>query len=98
MSNLTLIKEIWKILKPSIELGDIDEAAETLVNYLVEEDYEPEDIKQTFRGEREIKEAVQFYLEKPEDGSFFESYDEEDDDISHHLSYNGYYDEEEEEY
>lgn len=70
--SLTLINEIWKLLKPSIETGDTDEAAETLINYLIEEDYSPAEIKQTFRGDREIKEAVAFYLEKPEDGLFTE--------------------------
>jgi len=95
-NNLNLIKEVWKILKPSIEIGDVDEAAETLVNYLIDEDFSPSEIKQMFRGDREIKEAVQFYLEKPEDGSFFESYEEDEDDIDTHMSYNGYYDDEEE--
>jgi hypothetical protein len=98
MNNLSLIKEIWKILKPSIEVGDVNDAAETLVNYLIEEDYSPIEIKQMFRGDKEIKEAVQFYLEKPEDGAFFEYYDEDDDDIDTYISYNNYYDEEEEDY
>lgn len=97
-NNLNLVKEIWKILKPSIEIGDIDEAAEILVNYLVDEDFSPAEIKQMFRGEKEIKEALQFYLEKPEDGSFFEPYEEDESDIDNYMSYNGYYDEEEEDY
>jgi hypothetical protein len=94
-NNLSLIKEIWKVLKPSIEVGDVDEAAETLVNYLVEEDFSPAEIKNLFRGEREIKSAVEFYLEKPEDGAFFEKIEDEDDDIDFHMSYNDYYDEDE---
>lgn len=87
--SLQLINEIWKVLKPSIEVGDTDAAAETLVTYLVEEEYSPAEIKQVFRSDSEIKEAVSFYLEKPEDGLFFdrsedpyeeEYYDDEDDD------------------
>jgi hypothetical protein len=87
--SLSLINEIWKVLKPSIEVGDTSEAAETLVNYLVEEDYSPAEIKQIFRSDKDIKDAVSFYLEKPEDGLFFdhvedpyedEYYDDYDDD------------------
>lgn len=87
--SLGLISEIWKVLKPSIEVGDTDDAAETLVNYLIEEDYSPAEIKQTFRNDKDIKDAVSFYLEKPEDGLFFdhaedpyedEYYDDEDED------------------
>lgn len=75
--SLGLINDIWKLLKPSIETGDIDEAAEMLINYLVEEDYSTHEIKSTFRGDKEIKEALDFYLETPEDGLYHE--EEEDD-------------------
>lgn len=74
--SLTLINDIWKLLKPSIETGDTDEAAETLVQYLIDEDYSPNEIKQTFRADSEIKEAVSFYLEKPEDGLYTEKYED----------------------
>lgn len=79
--SLHTINEIWKVLKPSIETGDVDEAAETLVQYLIDEDYSPAEIKQIFRGDSNIKEAVSFYLEKPEDGLYVEHYDDpyEDD-------------------
>jgi hypothetical protein len=73
--SLTLIKDIWKVLKPCIETGDTEGAAELLVNYLVEEDYSPAEIKQMFRGDSAIKEAVDYYLEKPEDGLYVEATD-----------------------
>jgi hypothetical protein len=66
--SLSLINEIWKVLKPSIEVGDTNEAAETLVNYLVEEDFSAHEIKNAFRGDKDIKEALDFFLETPEDG------------------------------
>lgn len=77
--SLHLINEIWKLLKPSIETGDTGEAAETLVQYLIDEDYSPNEVKQIFRGDSDIKEAVSFYLEKPEDGLYVESFDDPDD-------------------
>ena len=76
--SLHLINEIWKLLKPNIEAGDTGGAAETLVNYLVEEDFSPAEIKQMFRGDKEMKNAIDFYLETPEDG-LYHDYDEDED-------------------
>jgi hypothetical protein len=70
--SLHLVNEIWKVLKPSIEAGDMNGAAETLVNYLVDEDYSPNEIKQVFRGDSEIKDALTYYLESPSDGLYHE--------------------------
>ena len=66
--SIGLIGEVWKLLKSNIEAGDIDGAAETLVNYLVEEDYSAHEIKNAFRGDKEIKEALDFYLDTPDAG------------------------------
>ena len=72
--SLALINEIWKTLKPSLDAGNVaDEAAETLVNYLIEEDYSPAEIKHTFRGDRDIKDALEFFMESPEDGLYHET-------------------------
>jgi len=90
-NNISLINEIWKLLKSNIEAGDTDGAAETLVNYLVEEDYSPHEIKNTFRGDKEIKQALDFYLETPEDGLYHKS-DDDYNDI-----YEDYYNDDEEE-
>lgn len=84
--NLTLINEIWKLLKPDIEVGDVNAAAETLINYLVEEDFSPTELQQIFRNDRPIKEALSFYLEKPEDGLVHEY----EDDLDEDLDFNDY--------
>jgi hypothetical protein len=85
--SLALINEIWKVLKPNIETGDISSAAETLVNYLVDEAYSPTEIKQTFRLDSDIKGALTYYLETPdwvvqheedEDEDFHDLYDDEE--------------------
>ena len=79
--SLALINEVWKLLKPSIEAGDTDGAAETLVNYLVEEEVATaHEIKSTFRGDKDIKAAVDFYLETPESGLVHEYEDDLDED------------------
>lgn len=73
--SINLISEIWQVLKPSIEIGDSSEAAETLVTYMVDEEYSVEEIKKAFRGDRDIKKALSFYLETP-DGGFSSSMDD----------------------
>lgn len=80
--NLSMISEIYKLLKPCIESGDTTLASETLVNYLVDEGYSPEEIKQSFR-DKDIRTALEFYLESPV-GEAMETdrgYIEEDEDV-----------------
>lgn len=76
--SLSLIHEVWKVIRPSLETGDLDEAAEMLVNYLVDSDYDPNEIKSTFKRDSAIQEAVSFFIEKP--GDEFSKYDEEEED------------------
>jgi hypothetical protein len=91
--SLSLINEVWKLLKPSIEAGDTDGAAETLVNYLVEEEVaSAHEIKAAFRGDKDIKDALDFYLETPEDGHYHES---DDDDFFDDIDVDDFYDEDE---
>lgn len=78
MSNLSIINDVWKLLKTNIETGDVDSAADALVTYLIEEDYSPSEIKQAFRGDKEVKVALEYFLETPED-SLVEREDEEDE-------------------
>lgn len=82
--SLDLINQLWKLLKPSIEAGDVDTASENLVTYLVEEcEFSPAEIKQLFRGDSDIKDALSFYLETPDDGIYHESSYDDDDDIGY---------------
>ena len=86
--SISLINEVWKLLKPSIEAGDTDGAAETLVNYLVEEEVATaHEIKSAFRGDKDIKEALDLYLETPEDGHYHES---DDDDFFDDIDLDDY--------
>lgn len=79
--SLSLIHEIWKLLKPSIETGDIDSAAEMLVNFIVEEDHgSTTEIKNLFRSDKEIKNALDYYIETPEDSNFHNVHEEDEDD------------------
>lgn len=75
--SLDLVTEMWEVLSPHIDFNEKSEAADTLVNYLIDNNYEAEDIKEAFRGHKEIITAVKDYLEQHEDEP---EYDDEDYD------------------
>lgn len=80
--SLELISEVWQLIKPCIETGDTAEAAELLVNYLVEEDYSAKEIKQYLGRDKEVKKALDYYLETPDHtADMDESLFDEDDDL-----------------
>ena len=80
--SVELAKEIWNELKRYVNSVDKDEAAETLVNVLIDNDIDADDIKDTFKTETEVKRALTSYLkdhqDEDEDEEDFE-YDEDDD-------------------
>lgn len=94
MMSLSLIQEVWQSIKPSVEVGDTTEAAEVLVNYLVEHDFDKQEIKSVFKHHPEVQKALSFYIEKPED--FINAVDDEVEDEDDYD--NDYYDEEFEDY
>jgi hypothetical protein len=73
--DLDLVEEIWHALKSHIHSTyDIEAAADTLVNLLIDNNCEAGDIKDTFKGERVIIAALKAYIDQ-HDGE-----DEEDDE------------------
>jgi len=81
--SLETIHGLWKTIKPSIEVGDVNESAELLVNYLVDNDFDSKEIESLFQHDPEVKKALKFFIEKPEDVDSFEDDDDfldEDDD------------------
>jgi len=79
--SVDLSREIYNELKRFINVVDRDEAAETLVSVLIDNDISADDIKDAFKGETDIKRALASYLkdhldEEEED----DYYDDEDED------------------
>ena len=72
--SVELSKEIWDELKRYVNSVDRDEAAETLVSVLIDNDVGADEIKSTFKSDSEIKRALASYLKDHEDT------DEEEDD------------------
>lgn len=72
---MDLAHDIWQELKRYISTVDRHEAAEVMVNLLVDNDYDAEAIRDTFKGDNDVKRALQSFIEEIE-----EDLDEEDED------------------
>jgi hypothetical protein len=75
--SVELAKELWSELKRYVNTVDRDEAAETVVAVLIDNDVDPDDIKATFKSDSDIKRALTEYLR---DGEAHED-DQDDEDL-----------------
>jgi hypothetical protein len=77
-----LAKEIWTELRRYVNTVDRDEAAETLVSVLIDNDVDADEIRDTFKGDSEVKRALTSYLKDHEDeeDNEVEDYEDEDED------------------
>jgi hypothetical protein len=73
----TIASEIWGELKRYINTVDRNEAAETVVQILMDNDSDVEDIRDAFKGDSDIKRALISYLDNDRD---YEEEDDEEDD------------------
>ena len=82
--DVDLANEIWNGIKRYINAVDRAEAAEDFVGILVDNDVDPEDIKDTFKGDNHIKNALAGYInsdeEEYEEEEFYDEEDYEDDE------------------
>ena len=58
-----LAYEIWIGLKPTWSSHDRADAAESLVNILIDNDYDAEQIRDVFKGDPDVRRALQSYLD-----------------------------------
>lgn len=82
----TIASEIWGELKRFVNTVDRAEAAETVVQILMDNDSDVDDIRDAFKGDSDIKRALTAYLdndndysEEEEEEESEEDYDEDDD-------------------
>lgn len=82
--SVELSKEIWDELKRYVNPQDRDEAAETLVSVLIDNDCDAPEIKAVFKSDSEVKSALASYLkdhaDEEDEEDEEEEYDDEDDD------------------
>ena len=75
----TIVSEIWGELKRFVNTVDRAEAAETVVQILMDNDSEVDDIRDAFKGDSDIKRALTEYLDNDRDYSEDEEESEEED-------------------
>ena len=75
--NLSFTAEVWEALRSHIDFNERKDAADTLVNLLIENNYEADNIKDSFRGDKEILTALKDYVSEHE--AEYEDYDEDED-------------------
>ena len=75
--SVELSKEIWDELKRYVNPQDRDEAAETLVSVLIDNDADADEIKSVFKTDSEVKRALASYLKDHEEIDEDEDYEEE---------------------
>ena len=76
----TVASEIWGELKRFVNTVDRAEAAEIVVQILMDNDSDVEDIRDAFKGDSDIKRALTAYLDNDRDYSEEEEDDEESED------------------
>jgi hypothetical protein len=75
--SVALASELWSELKRYISTVDRDEAADIVVNILIDNDIDVEEIKSNFKGDAEIKRALSQFTEDVEEETE-EKYDEDE--------------------
>jgi len=85
--SLELVTEIWAAMKPLFATSDRPEAADTFVNVLIDNDFDPKDLKRAFKKDGNIINALGLHddvsdvdEDDEEDGYEDYDYDENDDD------------------
>ena len=74
--------EIWAELKRYVNTVDRNEAAETIVSILIDNDSDVEDIRNAFKGDADIKRALTEYLDNDKDYAEDEEEEVEDEDYN----------------
>jgi len=77
--SLSLVSEIWEALQTHIDFNERSDAADTLVTYLIENNYEVDDIKDAF-SDKVITKALKGYAEEHFQEDDYEEYEDTDED------------------
>ena len=81
--SVELSREIWTELRRYVNTVDRSEAAETLISVLIDNDVAADEIRDTFKGDAEVRRALTSYLKDHADEDEEEDedlHDDEDDD------------------
>lgn len=77
---LTVMSEVWEEMRRYINTVDRSDAAETLVGVLIDNDVDPEEIREAFKGDADVRRALAEYLDTDSDQDDEEDYLEDIED------------------
>lgn len=72
--------DIWTEFRRFLSTPDRAEAADALVNVLIDNDYDAEDIRSAFKGDADVKQALESYLDDAEEDTEEDSEDYDEDE------------------
>ncbi len=78
--SLSIVADIWKALKPDLEYNSVGGAADSLVNILIDYDFETAEIKQEFRRDKDVMDALDSYIDQNQEEEEEEDYEDEEED------------------
>lgn len=76
--SLDIISSVWDALVTHIDLNERKYAADTLVDFLIDNDFQPNEILEHFQGDSEMTHAIKGWVDQYGDEDF--DYDEDDID------------------
>jgi hypothetical protein len=76
--SLDLVAEVWEVLRDHVDFNERSDAADSLVNFLMDNNYEVEDIKDAFK-DKDITKALKGYAEQHFQEEEYEDYEEDID-------------------
>lgn len=77
--SLEIVAEVWEALQTHIDFNDRGDAADTLVTYLIENNYEVDDIKNAF-NDKVINTALKGYAAEHFQEDDYEEYEDDTDE------------------
>lgn len=77
--SLDLVAEVWDALRDHIDFSSRSDAADTLVNLLIDNNYEADEIKSAF-NDKDVRSALKAYVEEHDQEDEYEDYDDTDED------------------
>ena len=72
--------DIWTEFRRFLSTPDRAEAADSLVNVLIDNDYDAEDIRAASKGDADVKRALESYLDDAEEDTEEDSEDYDEDE------------------
>ena len=77
--SINVAYDIWNEFRRYLSTPDRADAADTLISVLIDHDYDADEINTAFKGDDDIRRALQSYLDDELDDEIEEDVDDPDD-------------------